>query len=294
MRSVLTAALRHLQRRSEALRARQLPGIPFTYLKPADPAYYRPFGFAYVSRRTRRALRQDVPFTRRVLTRQDLTLPREAQTEQTAQAAEETAAFMNAFLAERFEVYCLRDEHYLQDLLAELEAGGGHLELLLENEEADGNGAGRIAGTAAFDYPEVPGDMVRLLTKEVCLAPAEKPAAPFIMARIVDLAAFLEIFTGLKSHPAVPGPSSVFRFYYEDPLIPENRGTWEIRGGSAVRCPDKAAPGRMPGNGPAPERKEVPVFTPSSWCPFFLDTGAPGRTWQERSGKNRGPRSRSS
>ncbi|MBQ7534726.1 MAG: GNAT family N-acetyltransferase, partial [Stomatobaculum sp.] len=66
MRSVLTAALRHLRSRSEALRARHLPGIPFTYLKPADPAYYSPFGFAYVSRRLRRALRQDVPVTRKM------------------------------------------------------------------------------------------------------------------------------------------------------------------------------------------------------------------------------------
>ena len=253
MRSVLTAALRHLRSSSEALRARHLPGIPFTYLKPADPAYYSPFGFAYVSRRKRRALKQDAPVTRRRLTRQDLL---SAQEMQTGQAAQETAAFMNAFLAEHFEVYCLRDEHYLLDLLSELEAGGGHLELLLENGE---DGGGRVTGTAAYDYPEVPENMVRLLTKEDYLAAAEKPAEPFIMARIVDLAAFLEMVSGSSIQD--PEAASGFRFYFDDPLIPENRGLWEIRPGSAARCSDKA---------------EAPVFSPEQLAPLLFGYRAPG------------------
>ena len=256
MRSVLTAALRHMLSRSEALRARHLPGIPFTYLKPADPAYYSPFGFAYVSRRLRRALRQDAPVTRKILTRQDM------QSAQGMQTVQETAAFMNAFLAERFEVYCLRDEHYLQDLLSELEAGGGRLELLFENEEPEGNGSARIAGTAACDYPEVPGNMVRLLTKEDYLAAAEKPAEPYIMARIVDLAAFLEMLSeeNAQERKTVSG----FRFYFDDPLIPENRGLWEIRAGSAVRCSDKAG-------------AETPVFTPEQLAALLFGYRAPGQ-----------------
>ena len=260
MRSALTAALRHLWSRSETLRARHLPGVPFTFLKPADPAYYSPFGFAYVSRRLRRALKQNAPVTRKMLTRQDIS---SAQGMQTAQ---EIAAFMNAFLAERFEVYCLRDEHYLQNLLSELEAGGGHLELLLENEEAEGTGCGRIAGTAAFDYPEVPGNMVRLLTKEDCLAAAEKPAEPFIMARIVDLAAFLEMLSedNAQEQKTVSG----FRFYFDDPLIPENRGLWEIRAGSAVRWSDKA-------------EAEAPVFTPEQLAPLLFGYRAPGQETAE-------------
>ena len=271
MRSVLTAALRRLRGRSEELRAQQLPGIPFTFLKPADPAYYSPFGFAYVSRRLRRALKQDAPVTRRTLMRRDLKPPPETETGEAAEAV----SFMNAYLAERFEVYCLRDGRYLQDLLSELEAGGGHLELLLENGQAGSTGGSRIAGTAAYDYPEVPSNMVRLLAKEEYLAEAEKPAEPFIMARIVDLAAFLEVFTGENTpdHKA----SSVFRFYFDDPLIPENRGLWEIRAGSAARRRDITVPGVMSGSGPVPGETGLPVFSPEQLAPLLFGYRAPGQ-----------------
>ena len=102
--------------------------------------------------------------------------------------------------------------------------------------------------------------MVRLLTKEDNLAAAEKPAEPFIMARIVDLAAFLEMLSegNAQELKAVSG----FRFYFDDPLIPENRGLWEIRAGSAVRCSDKA---------------EVPAFTPEQLAPLLFGYRAPGQ-----------------
>ncbi len=248
MRSVLTAALRHLHSRSEALRARHLPGIPFTYLKPADPAYYRPFGFAYISRRDRRALKQDAPVTREMFSRRNMPAAREAKALQT------TAAFMNAFLAERFEVYCYRDGRYLQELLCEIEAGDGHLDLLYEKAAADTSGRPRVAGTAVYDYPGVRENMTRLLTREEYLAAAEAPEEPFFMARIVDLPAFLEMLEGTNA--------SAFRFYFDDPLIPENRGGWEIRAGSVARCSDDAG---------------FPVFTPEQLETLLSGYRTPGR-----------------
>lgn len=257
MRSVLTAALRHLHSRSEALRAGNLPGIPFTFLKPADPAYYRPFGFSYISRRTRRALKQEAPVTREMFSRRNMPAAREAQ------VLQETAAFMNAFLAGRFEVYCYRDERYLQELLCEIEAGDGHLDLLYEKAETGAAGASgglRIAGTAAYDYPGVPEDRTRLLTKEEYLAAAEAPAEPFLMARIVDLPAFLEMLAGKNA--AGHENADAFRFCFDDPLIPENRGGWEIRAGSAVRCPDRTG---------------LPVFTPEQLEPLLFGYRTPGQ-----------------
>ena len=248
MRSVLTAALRHLHSRSEALRAENLPGIPFTFLKPADPAYYRPFGFSYISRRTRRALKQEAPVTREMFSRRNIPAAREVQ------ALQETAAFMNAFLAARFEVYCYRDERYLQELLCEIEAGDGHLDLLYEKAETGASGGLRIAGTAAYDYPGVPEDRTRLLTKEEYLAAAEAPAEPFLMARIVDLPAFLEMLAGKNA--------AAFRFCFDDPLIPENRGGWEIRAGSVARCSDKT---------------DLPVFTPEQLEPLLFGYRTPGQ-----------------
>ncbi|MBR3007994.1 MAG: GNAT family N-acetyltransferase [Stomatobaculum sp.] len=260
MRSVLTAALRHLHSRSETLRAGHLPGIPFTYLKPADPAYYRPFGFAYISRRERRALKQDAPVTREMFSRRNMPAAREAKALQTI------AAFMNAFLAERFEVYCCRDGRYLQELFCEIEAGDGHLDLLYDKAAADTSGRPRIAGTAVYDYPGVRENMTRLLTKEEYLAAAETPEEPFFMARIVDLPAFLEMLEGTNAaeHENAAGPenASAFRFYFDDPLIPENRGGWEIRAGSVARCSDEA---------------DLPVFTPEQLETLLSGYRTPGR-----------------
>ena len=177
-----------------------------------------------------------------------------------------TAAFMNAFLAERFEVYCCRDGRYLQELLCEIEAGDGHLDLLYEKAEADTSGSPKVAGTAVYDYPGVRENMTRLLTKEEYLAAAEAPAEPFFMARIVDLPAFLEMLEGTNAveHENAAGPenASAFRFYFDDPLIPENRGSWEIRAGSVARCSDEA---------------DLPVFTPEQLETLLSGYRTPGR-----------------
>ena len=43
-----------------------------------------------------------------------------------------------------------------------------------------------------------------------------------------------------------------------------------------MRCPDRAAPGRMPGNGLPQEREEVPVFTPEQLASLLFGYRGPG------------------
>ncbi|MBQ7535118.1 MAG: GNAT family N-acetyltransferase [Stomatobaculum sp.] len=265
MRSVLTEALLFLRSRSAALREQQLPGVPFTFLKPADPAYYEPFGFAYISRRIRRALKKDVPCTRKVL-----------------KDAGDAAVFMNSFLAEHYEAYCFRDDRYMRDLLCELEAGKGRMELLIDNTGAEANAGAeasagqRIIGTAAWDYPEAPEHMGRILAGEEYLLPAEGPAEPFMMARIVDLPEFLGMLSEKRTdrNAAQKRKNSTpsFRFAFEDPLIPENQGLWEIRLGEAGLAVTRL-------NGEGAEMTDMPagtpVFTPEQMTQLLFGYRAP-------------------
>ncbi len=206
MRQLLTAALR----------SQCAAGLPFTFLKPANVAYYTPFGFAFASEREHRRLKRESGMTAA------------GGGAEIVPFAEDAAAaamqFMNRYLAERFEVYCYRDALYMERLLAEVEAAGGHAELLCDREK------GKIAGIRIWDYQDVPEENCRLLAEERFTEPAiDKKSGealnntPFLMARILSLPAFLERIS-LRKEAAQEACVRYFRF--RDELLPENNGLW--------------------------------------------------------------------
>ena len=255
MRSVLTEALRFQREQSEELRARGLPGIPFTYLKPANPAYYTPFGFAYISRRERRKPSEEDLRKFRVETPDLEAAP--AAGGALPSAWGEIADFMNDFLGRRFEVRCRRDAHYLRDLAEELASGDGKL-LLYRSD------SGEIAGTAAFDEPGLPPEAARLLLPEECLEAPVKAPEPFMMARIVDLEEFLKATAGKK------GREGSFRFVFADPLIPVNSGKWKLDIGAGGEVSVTRQPAQEG------EDASPPVFTPEELAPLLLGYRMPG------------------
>ena len=253
MRRLLTAALRELWRRGEA----------FTFLKPADTAYYLPFGFRFFSGRkerqrtvlSERLLCERIPAAEFCGTWMSAAQSPGAQSpgeqapgEQApgAQAGEgitlremdgflrETAEFLNRYLEERYEVFCLRDPHYLLDLFAELEAEDGEMLRFRDPE------SGEIMGVIVRDTPDAADGDTRMYLPEAVTEPARTAAVtepagtaaawepaegkeaetPFFMGRITNLPAFLSLFSA-------EGPEEIrLRFRYEDPLIPENEGVW--------------------------------------------------------------------
>ena len=261
MRSVLTEALLFQRKQSEELRARGLPGIPFTYLKPANPAYYTPFGFAYISRRERRNPGEKTFRKFRVET-PDLAAA-SAAGEALPSVWGEIADFMNEFLGRRYEVRCRRDERYLRDLAEELASGDGEL-LLYRGEN------GEIAGTAAFDEPGLPPEAARLLLPEEYLEAPEKAPEPFMMGRIVDLEEFLKAAAGKQGREGSRGRDESFRFVFADPLIPANSGVWslDISAGGDVSVTRQQEP--------KGEDAHLPVFTPEELAPLLLGYRGPG------------------
>lgn len=248
MRQVLTVALR----------SQCAEGLPFTFLKPANVAYYTPFGFAFASEREHRRLKpcsgmtatgggaEIVPFTE--------------------DAAAATAEFMNRYLSEHFEVYCYRDALYMERLLAEVEAAGGYAELLRDGEN------GRIAGIRIWDYQDVPEENCRLLAEErfTEFAIDKKSGEPlnntlFLMVRILSLPAFLE---RVSLREGAQQEESVCYFRFRDALLPENNGLW--RWSLNREKSHLEAVQEVPGSEAGNVLGAVPEFTPESMVRWLL------------------------
>ena len=231
MRSVLQEALSLLRQRGEA----------FTFLKPANPAYYTPFGFGWISSRT--PLRRSGEAGK---------LKAEPLDHADSRLLAETAEAVNRVLGDAADVCCLRDVPYLRTLLRELTAGGGAARLFRELE------TGSIAGAQFLDYPDTADADSRLILP-ARYTEAAGPQKPFLMGRITDLPAFLSLFRlkedqeqGAREENAARdqekegrGTASapvVLSFYYEDPLLAENSGAyrWTLTGESsrAEKLPD--------------------------------------------------------
>ena len=192
---------------SAALRAERAKGRPFTFLKPANVAYYEPFQFALASGRRHRRLRADLRLFTRPLHSDDV----------------EALAFMNRILEESYDIYCFRDRAYMDCLLAELSAGSGSAERICLAER------GEHAGMRVRDRPEFADEDCRLISEERYTEPARdasgvlRPDTPFIMLRVLDLP---ELLRNVFLRRDVAAEQREHCFYFADPLLPENDGVW--------------------------------------------------------------------
>ncbi len=178
-------------------------GKPFCFLMPADKAIYEPFGFRFIFRQPqweKKSLEEE----------NGLRMVSGAASEE--QNFEELSSFMENWMSCRFQVYGIRDQAYTVNLVKELASEDGIITRTYQNDVLTGLEAvwGREEKEQRFLY--LPKEWVR----------EAGPPKPAIMARILNLKTFLELFA-LKEGEMDPAE---ILLNVNDPLIPENTGMW--------------------------------------------------------------------
>lgn len=180
--------------------------MPFCFLMPADEAIYRPFDFVYIFDQPQRELVQAASLSVRPL------LPWRRSVGGDGWLAE-LAGWMERWLKNRYQVYAVRDEAYLQRLLKELASEAGTFDVLYHE--------GAMAGIRCEWGLEKREQ--RLLMTEPCYSRETETARPAIMARIICLEEFVK---AIRLRESAPVEEFKILLEVEDSLIAENRGLW--------------------------------------------------------------------
>ena len=186
-------------------------GEPFSFLMPADPAYYEPFGYRHWNSQTvwelpkRQTTEGAVPLERR-----DMGL---------------LAAFSNRVLASRFDLYVLRDSAYYERLKKEQKSEAGDVMVVWESEIPGDRP--RITGSFCYGFED--GIEVREPIFETGIKARKKP---LMMGRVIHLERFIRGLHFSEPYDAV--------VRVRDDMIAENNGCFRIHidtgGGTAVRA----------------------------------------------------------
>lgn len=244
MRSLLKKALEEMYQREE----------PFTFLMPADPQIYLPFGFGYFSERNFREFApkdyRDAPAL-------------EAYPASMADVPD-LAWISERILGKQYGIYTRRTQAYYERLLEEQEAQRGEVVILAEDRDPKGylvysaedalveirelavekGYENRVMGALAdcFYYDE----NVKMYGFPEGLETSDTKHMPFLMGRIVCLPVLVR---SLSSRDPVE-----FSFELEDELLPANSGCYRCRigeeGGELERLdpavhPEKLTPERL-------------------------------------------------
>lgn len=183
-----------------ALRDMYAEKMPFCFLMPAFEALYLPFAFTYIYKKQKRAPK-DTALS-------DLSCRAAEQTD-----SGEIAAYMNQWLAQRYEVYAKRDSAYVARLEKELESENGCIELLYRGDT--------LAGVQAFWGMEKPEERLLFCEEDDTVETGE--AEPCIMGRIVDFAEFVRTVYLQKS---VKEERCTILLELQDDILQENAGLW--------------------------------------------------------------------
>lgn len=191
--------------------------MPFCFLMPADEAIYRPFGFTYIYDQPQMKLRDHVALTREALT----TMPASEAASGTEPKLSlksqyhiaRAARWMEGWLEQRYQVFTVRDQAYVEGLLEEIASENGTIEMLFDGD--------KLVGLQSFWGLKEPEQ--RLLYAEDAYTEAAGDAKPAIMARIITLEEFLKVIR-LREHAA--SDELVIQLWLDDPLIEENQGLW--------------------------------------------------------------------
>ncbi|MDO5351042.1 MAG: GNAT family N-acetyltransferase [Lachnospiraceae bacterium] len=187
--------------------------MPFTFLMPADPAIYQPFGFVYV---------YDQPFWRLNEAGERLRRVRiggQGEEQAAGKAVDEklelAGRWLNQWLARRYQIFSKRDDGYMLRLWKEIVSEYGQWDLLYEGE--------RLVGMECFWGKEEKER--RFLYAEEAFTESDKKARPAIMARIVNLE---EFFKGIRLKP--DAASICITLGIQDRQIERNCGlfSWRI------------------------------------------------------------------
>ena len=188
-------------------------GVPFTFLMPAAKEIYLPFSFAYMADIPAFSLKTSVADMLTRVTCQD-----------TEADCEKAARYMEKWLNDRYELYCIRDAAYVSRFLKELKSGDGQLYFLQDGD--------KLVGIQAF-WGFTKKEQRLLYADDSYIEETQKK--PLIMARIICLSEMLQAFS-LKQETNQEELCILLRV--SDPMIPENNGefTWTLtKSGSKTR-----------------------------------------------------------
>lgn len=186
MRDLLYRALADMNRQ----------GMPFAYLMPASEAIYLPFGFTYVYDQKVQEFLPDRGLAFQAAGRQEFSLLKRLSEE----------------LLQPYDLYALRNDRYLELLWREVTCDKGGIEIACAK---DGEAVGYLAW-----WGDKKREIRCLYGKEGYVRTVKEE--PAIMARIVNLPAFLEMVTASRSM-SLP-------LWVEDDILPSNCGafTWHL------------------------------------------------------------------
>nr|WP_300306020.1 GNAT family N-acetyltransferase [uncultured Anaerostipes sp.] len=197
-------------------------GEPFTYLMPADRAYYEPFGFVFVMDWMEEQLEGKKTGFRGEI----------------SPAVEEEydriSGFLETFL-KKFGVYTVPDQKYLRRTEKESGSSGGNLMTWKQEGSLRGVFAEGYEDDSAFlrwAFSDDPEEMLRQIRnrfqgKKIEITGGnviQGRPVPKIMARITCLKSWEEILRGRRDFS--------FRIRIKDPLIPQNNGMFLFDGNS--------------------------------------------------------------
>ncbi len=143
--------------------------MPFTFLMPADPGIYQPFGFTYVYDRQQPAL-----------TREGESLSRLPVMEM--QDAVTAGIWMNQWMHRRYSLFAIRDEAYIVRLMKEIKSEYGSLDLILDRNQIVG-----MECVWGKGNPEQ-----RFLYAEERYLEFDARSYPSVMVRIINLEEFMK------------------------------------------------------------------------------------------------------
>lgn len=181
---------------------------PFSFLMPANPAYYEPLGYRFWESQTQWSLPEPLGSCAE--------LPKEPFEDG------ELAAFMNAVLEQSFDVFVRRDASYCARLRLEQESEDGGIAVWRDE-------AGRIGGCCSYSMEEGTFEV----REPIFPAPRQlrSDLRPLMMGRIICLETFVQSLRFSEEYKET--------LCVTDPGIPENNGCFEIRinqqGGSLKR-----------------------------------------------------------
>lgn len=210
-------------------------GQPFTFLMPANPAYYTPYDFTYIYDKPEWKLNEEHLPAKYLDAASGMEsgfelLIKDAGTLRVRTVKENdfavVAQFANAWLEENTDCYMLRSAHYYKNMKKELLAQNGNLFMI----EKDGALKGLLSYTKEQEKPALQEVLFKKELDGFGLIKAEG-RKPLIMGRILCVEEFLKGMTGLGEMD--------FMLEVKDGIIPENNSVYAIycgRKGEKLSC----------------------------------------------------------